>query len=102
MPIGGRDPKTIDWHKFGRPIPIKEKLRYVRVTSGLIAAMGLVLFLIGYFEDFLAFQISGILFILTAFNLLILWEVAKRDYAKNYKKNLLQWKKTKKNNTGRY
>lgn len=101
MPIGGRDPKTIDWHRFGKPSPIKEKLRYVRAISATIAVIGLGMLLLGFEVDFWAFQLSGILFILAAFNLLILWEISKSDYAKNYKKNLQQWKKTRKNNMGR-
>jgi hypothetical protein len=95
------DPKLIDWHKMGEPMPINEKLRGVRITCIMIALFGLMFLGIGITAGDLAFVAMGLLFIGSSFTILINWIVIKKDYVKNYKKNLQQWKKTKKYNTGR-
>ncbi|GIK62562.1 MAG: hypothetical protein BroJett018_03560 [Chloroflexota bacterium] len=101
MAVGGRDPKKVDWHKIAKPYAIKNKLRQVRTSCGTLAVCGGFLLYAGIvMDDFIVITI-GLLLVLAALAILIQWELIKKDYAKNYKKNLRQWKKTKKNNTGR-
>lgn len=97
MPMG-RDPKTVDWHKMGEPMPINEKMRDVRIGCLMIAAFGLIFLVIGITLDSLAIAVLGLLIVASAFAILISWMVIKKDYAKNYERNLRQWKKTKKYN----
>ncbi|MBZ0319947.1 MAG: hypothetical protein K8L91_26285 [Anaerolineae bacterium] len=102
MAVGGRDPKKVDWHKIAKPYAIKGKLRQVRVSCGtLIVCGGFLLYAGIEGDDGHMLMALGLVCILAGIAILIQWELIKKDYAKNYKKNLRQWKKTRKNNTGR-
>ncbi len=92
----GRDPKTVDWHKRGQPESIKSKMAYIRRLCGGVIIMGLLPLGLGIYAKEVAFIAMGLVMSGGALTILIQWELIKKDYAKNYKKNLRQWKKTRK------
>ncbi len=96
MAVGGRDPKKIDWHKLAKPYAIKNKLRQVRASCGTLIACGGFFLYMGIRANVHELIASGLVLILAGIAILIQWELIKKDYAKNYKKNLRQWKKTRK------
>lgn len=100
MPVG-RDPKQVDWHKLGKPVHIKKQMRFIRGFCGGTIIIGLVPLILGILAEDVLCLSTGLVLSGGALAILINWELIKRDYTKNYKKNLRQWKKTKKNNTGR-
>lgn len=96
MAVGGRDPKKVDWHKIAKPYVIKNKLRQVREFCGTLVVCGGFFLYMGIRADAHILIALGLVHILAGIAILIQWELIKKDYAKNYKKNLRQWKKTRK------
>ncbi|KAB2862483.1 MAG: hypothetical protein F9K46_07010 [Anaerolineae bacterium] len=93
--VGGRDPKTVDWHKGGRPEPIKSKMAFIRRICGGVIIMGLFPLGLGIYAKEVFLMAMGLVMSGGALAILIQWELIKKTYAKNYKKNLRQWKKTR-------
>ncbi|MBI5929403.1 MAG: hypothetical protein HY862_08850 [Chloroflexi bacterium] len=101
IPVGGQTPPNVNWHRLGEPKKHVD-MKAIRVFSIAWIAMGLACIGLGVSENFWLFILMGSLFSGGALAILINWELVKKDYAKNYKKNLRQWKKTRKYSKRKY